>query len=243
MANSPNHTFSAEVLTGWERLYNLLGRGYAHIAQNSTVEAEILGFFRTVDATSVEGTQLGKEYRNFSTLFINFLAAYNRAYETILMTAVVKARYQDQHECLETVTFVADNYKKALKFANDQLSWLVRERGKLVDRLALVRTYAEQELGNIVMRCKCGWLQERLDDITADIAFERAAIPDLEFAVEHYVASMAQAKEKCDRLFFRLAELNPKSALCTQSINCLKSQLSSFVMVIKAQFGFTFPPQ
>ena len=191
MANSPNHTFSAEVLAGWERLYNLLGRGYAHIAKNSTVEAEILGLFRTVDAASVEGTQLGKEYRNFSTLFINFLAAYNRAYETVLVTAVVKARYQDRHERLETITFVADNHKKALKFANDQLSWLVRERGKLVDRLALVRTYAEQEPGNIVMRCKCGWLQERLDDITADIAFERAAIPDLEFAVEHYEATMA----------------------------------------------------
>ena len=58
MANSPNHTLSAEVLAGWERLYNLLGRGYAHIAQNSTVEAEILGLFRTVDAASVEGTQL-----------------------------------------------------------------------------------------------------------------------------------------------------------------------------------------
>ncbi|KAI3430143.1 ANK_REP_REGION domain-containing protein [Psidium guajava] len=243
MANSPNHTFSAEVLAGWERLYNLLGKGYAHIAQNSTVEAEILGLFRTVDAASIEGTQLGKEYRNFSTLFINFLAAYNHAYETVLVTAVVKTRYQNQHERLQTVTFVADNHKKTLKFANDQLSWLVRERGKLVDRLALVQTYAEQEPGNIVMRCKCGWLQERLDDITADIAFERAAIPDLEFAVEHYEASMAQAKEKYDRLFFRLAELNPESARCTQSINYLKSQLSSFVMVIRAQFGFTFPPQ
>ncbi|KAI3415004.1 uncharacterized protein J3R85_015579 [Psidium guajava] len=216
MANSPNHTFSAEVLAGWERLYNLLGRGYHHIAQNSTVEAEILGLFRTVDAASVEGTQLGKEYRNFSTLFINFLAAYNRAYETVLVTAVVKARYQDRHERLTTVTFVADNHKKALN---------------------------EQEPGNIVMRCKCGWLQERLDDITADIAFERAAIPDLEFAVEHYEASMAQAKEKCDHLFFRLAELNPESARCTKSINCLESQLSSFVMVIRAQFGFTFSPQ
>ena len=138
---------------------------------------------------------------------------------------------------------MADNHKKALKFANDQLSWLVRERGKLVDRLALVRTYAEQEPGNIVMRCKCGWLQERLDDITADIAFERAAVPDLEFAVEHYEATMAQVKEKCDRLFFRLAELDPESARCIQSINCLESQLSSFVMVIRAQFGFTFPPQ
>ncbi|KAI3437341.1 Protein kinase domain-containing protein [Psidium guajava] len=156
MANSPNHTLSAEVLAGWERLYNLLGRGYAHIAKNSTVEAEILGLFRTVDAASVEGTQLGKEYRNFSTLFINFLAAYNRAYETVLVTAVVRTRYQDRHERLETVTFVAVNHKKALKFANDQLSWLVRERGKLVDRLALVRTYFEQEPGNIVMRYKCG---------------------------------------------------------------------------------------
>ena len=141
--------------------------------------------FRTVDVASVEGTQLEKEYRNFSTLFINFLAAYNRAYETVLVTTVVKARYQNRHEHLETVTFVADNHKKALKFANDQLSWLVCERGKLVDRLALVQTYAEQGPGNIVMRCKCGWLQERLDDITADIAFERAAISDLEFAVEH----------------------------------------------------------
>ncbi|KAI3423623.1 uncharacterized protein J3R85_010818 [Psidium guajava] len=215
MANSPNHILSAEVLAEWERLYNLLGRGYAHIAKNSTVEAKILGLFRTMDATSVEGTQLGKEYCNFSTLFINFLAAYNHAYETILMTAVVKARYQNRHERLETVTFVADNHKKALKFANDQLSWLVREREKLVDRLALVRTYSEQEPGNIVMRCKCGWLQERLGDITADIAFERAAISDLEFAVEHYEASMAQAKEKRDHLFFRLAELNPKSARCT----------------------------
>ena len=56
MANSPNHTLSTEVLAGWERLYNLLGRGYAHIAQNSTVEAEILGLFRTLDAASVEGT-------------------------------------------------------------------------------------------------------------------------------------------------------------------------------------------
>ncbi|KAI3442886.1 uncharacterized protein J3R85_000588 [Psidium guajava] len=243
MANSPNHTLFAEVLAGWERLYNLLGRGYAHIAKNSTVEAEILGLFKTVDAASVEGTQLGKEYRNFSTLFINFLAAYNRTYETVLVTAVVKARYQDRHERLETVTFVADNHKKALKFANDQLSWLVCERRKLVDRLALVRTYSEQEPGNIVMRCKCGWLQERLDDITADIAFEMAVISDLEFAVEHYEASMAKAEEKRDCLFFRLAELNPESARCTQSINCLESQLSSFVMVIRAQFGFTFPPQ
>ncbi|KAI3442330.1 Rhamnogalacturonan endolyase [Psidium guajava] len=234
MANSPNHTFSAEVLAGWEKLYNFLGKGYAHIAQNSTVEAEILGLFRTVDVASVEGTQLGKEYRNFSTLFINFLAAYNHAYETVLVTTVVKAHYQDRHERLETVTFVANNHKKALKFANNQLSWLVRERGKLVDRLALVRTYSEQEPGNIVMRCKCGWLQERLDDITADIAFERAAISDLEFAVEHYEASMAQVKEKRDRLFFRLAELNPESTRCTQSINCLESQLSSFVMVIRA---------
>ena len=103
MANSSNHTLSAEVLARWERLYNILGRGYAYISKNSTVEAEILGLFRTVDATSVEGTQLGKEYRNFSTLFINFLAAYNRAYETVLVTAVVKARYQDRHERLETV--------------------------------------------------------------------------------------------------------------------------------------------
>ncbi|KAI3437218.1 uncharacterized protein J3R85_005659 [Psidium guajava] len=243
MANSPNHTFSAEILAGWERLYNLLGRGYAHIAQNSTVEAEILGLFRTLDAASVEGTQLGREYRNFPTLFINFLAAYNRAYETVIVTAVVKARYRDRHERLEIVTFMADNHKKAFKFANDQLSWLVRERGKLVDRLALVRTYAEQEPSNIMIRCKCGWLQERLDDITADIAFERAAISDLEFAVEHYEAIMAQAKEKRDRLFFRLAELDPENARCTRSINCLESQLSSFVMVIRAQFGFTFPPQ
>ncbi|KAI3408638.1 uncharacterized protein J3R85_020143 [Psidium guajava] len=208
MANSPNHTLSTEVLAGWERLYNLLGRGYAHVAKKSTVEAEILGLFRTVDAASVEGTQLGKEYQNFSTLFINFLAAYNRAYETVLVTAVVKARYRDRHERLATVMFVADNHKKALNFANDQLSWL-----------------------------------ERLDDITADIAFERAAIPDLEFAVEHYEATMAQVKEKCDRLFFRLAEFDPESARCIQSINCLESQLSSFVMVIRAQFGFTFPPQ
>ena len=66
MANSPNHTLSTEVLAGWERLYNLLGRGYAHVAKNSTVEAEILGLFRTVDTASVAGTQLGKEYRNFS---------------------------------------------------------------------------------------------------------------------------------------------------------------------------------
>ncbi|KAI3437260.1 uncharacterized protein J3R85_005502 [Psidium guajava] len=166
----------------------------------------------TVNAASVEGTQLGKEYRNFPTLFINFLAAYNRAYETVLVTAIVKARYQDRRDRLEIVTFVADNHKKALKFAKDQLSWLVRERGKLVDRLALVQTYAEQEPGNIMMRCRCGWLQERLDDITADITFERAAIPDLEFAVEHYEASMTQAKEKCDRLFFRLAELDPENA-------------------------------
>ena len=56
MANSPDHIFPAEVLAGWERLYNLLGKGYAHIAQNSSVEAEILGLFRTVDAASVEGT-------------------------------------------------------------------------------------------------------------------------------------------------------------------------------------------
>ncbi|KAI3411327.1 Peptidase A1 domain-containing protein [Psidium guajava] len=188
MANSPNYTFSAEVLVGWERLYNLLGKGYAHITQNSTVEAEILGLFRTVDAASIEDG---------------------------LVTAVVKARYQDRYERLETVTFVADNHKKALKFANDQLSWMVRERGKLVDRLALVRTYAEHELGNIVMRCKCGWLQERLDDIMADIAFEKAVIPDLEFAVEHYEASMAQAKEKYDRLFFRLTELDTENAQCT----------------------------
>ncbi|KAI3411592.1 uncharacterized protein J3R85_017769 [Psidium guajava] len=243
MANSPDHTFPAEVLAQWERLYNLLGKGYAHIAQNSTVEAEILDIFRTVNAASVEGTQLGKEYRNFPTLFINFLAAYNRTYETVLVTAVVKARYQDRRERLETVTFVADNHKKTLKFAKDQLSWLVRERGKFVDRLALVQTYAEQEPGNTMMRCRCGWLQERLDDITVDIAFERAAIPDLEFAVEHYEASMAQAKEKCDRLFFRLAELDPENARCTQSINCLESQLSSFVMVIRAQFGFIFPSQ
>ena len=93
------------------------------------------------------------------------------------------------------------------------------------------------------MRCKCGWLQERLDDITADIAFERAAVPDLEFAVEHYEATMAKVKEKCDRLFFRLAELDPENARCTQSINFMESQLSSFVMVIRAQFDFTFPPQ
>ena len=151
-----NCPFSAEVLAGWERLYNLLSRGYAHIAQNSTAEAEILGLFRTVDAASIEGTQLGREYRNFSTLFINFLAAYNRAYETVLVTVVVKARYQDRHERLETVTFVANNHKKALKFANDQLSWLVRERGKLVDRLALVRTGARQYYDEVQMRLAAG---------------------------------------------------------------------------------------
>ena len=53
---------------------------------------------------------------------------------------------------------------------------------------------------------------------------------------------MAQVKEKCDRLFFRLAELDPENARYTQSINSMESQLSSFVMLIRAQFDFTFPP-
>ena len=112
-----------------------------------------------------------------------------------------------------------------------------------MERLALLQTYFQHDPSDVVMRFRCEWLAERLEDLTADIGLERALIENLRHAVDHHEANAARHKEKCEHLFFKLADLESQTARRRQSINFMESQLSSFVMLIRAQFGFTFPPQ
>ncbi|KAI3439269.1 uncharacterized protein J3R85_004999 [Psidium guajava] len=242
MASLPTQIFPANVMSKWERLYQLLGRGYIYITHYPSVEAEILVQFREINASSVKGTNLEREYRALPHVFINFLEACRNTQETITLTRVVKARYQDQSECLEFAERSVARYKKTFKSAEERVSLLVHEREKLVERLALNQTYFEHDPRDIVMKFRCNWLEERLDDLTADIAFERDLIDNLKLAVEHHEMNASRYKEKCIRLFFKLADLDSQIAQCRQSINFMENQLNSFVMIIRAQFSFNFPP-
>lgn len=243
MASPPNHILSTEALAKWERLYHLLGRGYGYITQNPDTEAEILSLFARMDTAFIEGTALEREYETFPTFFINFLKAYQDAHPTIILARIVKARYHDQLECLELAESVAANRKKAIKSAHEQVSLLVREREKLIERLASTTTYFEHDPSDIVMKFRCDWLEIRLQDITMEIAVERELVRNLELAAEHQETSIARFKEKCTHFFFKLASLESQKVRCRHIINCSENQLNSFVMLIRAQFGFTFPPQ
>ncbi|KAI3440866.1 uncharacterized protein J3R85_002890 [Psidium guajava] len=243
MASPPTQIFPAEVMSKWERLYHLLGRGYVYIASHPGAEAKILSLFGTINTSSLEGTNLEKGYRTFPTLFLNFLEACRNTYEAVTMTRIAKARLQDRSECLESAELAVARYKKAAKSADERALWLVHEREKLVERLALLQTYFEHDSSDGVMRFKCKWLEERLEDLTVDIALKRDLIESLKFAVEHHEASVARHKEKCKLLFFKLADLESQTARRWQSINFMENQLRSFVLLIRAQFDFTFPPQ
>ncbi|KAI3442899.1 uncharacterized protein J3R85_000605 [Psidium guajava] len=159
MANLPTHIFPADVLFKWERLYHLLGRGYIYIAHHPSVEVEILGLFGEINVSSVEGTNLEREYRAFPHIFIKFLKACLNTQETVTLARVAKARYQDRSECLEFAERSVARYKKAIKSANERVSLLVHEREKLVERLALNQTYFEYDPRDIVMKFKCKWLE------------------------------------------------------------------------------------
>ncbi|KAI3442656.1 uncharacterized protein J3R85_000894 [Psidium guajava] len=234
MASLPTQIFPAEVVFKWEKLYHLLGRGYIYIACHSSVEIEILGLFREINASSVGGTNLEKKYRAFPHVFINFLEACRNTQETVTLARVMKSRYQDRSECLEFAERSVVRYKKAVKFADKRVSLLIHEREKLVEGLALNQTCFEHNPSDIVMKFRCEWLEERLDDLTADIAFERELIDNLKIAAEHHEINAARHMEKCTRLFFKLADLESQIAQCMQSINFMESQLNSFVMLIRA---------
>ncbi|KAI3408804.1 uncharacterized protein J3R85_020003 [Psidium guajava] len=208
MASLPTQIFPADVMSKWEKLYHLLGRGYIYITHHPSVEAEIFVLFREINASSVEGTNLEREYRALS------------------------------HFAERSVA----RYKKTFKFAEERVSLLVHEREKLVERLTLNQTYFENDPRDIVMKFRCEWLEGRLDNLIADIAFERDLIDNLKLAVEHHEMNASRYKEKCTHLFFKLTNLDSQIAQCRQSINFMESQLNSFVMIIRAQFGFNFPP-
>ena len=131
MANLPAHIFPADVMFKWERLYHLLGRGYIYIAYHPSVEAKILGLFRELNASSTEGTNLEREYRAFSHVFINFLEACRNTQETITLARVVKARYQDRSECLEFAERSVARYKEAVKSADERVLLLAHERERI----------------------------------------------------------------------------------------------------------------
>ncbi|KAI3431022.1 uncharacterized protein J3R85_008085 [Psidium guajava] len=176
MANLPTHIFPASVMFKWERLYHLLERGYIYIAHHPSVEAEILGLFKEINASSFEGTNLEREYRVFPHVFINFLEACRNTQETVTLARVVKALYQDRSECLAFAEHSVAQYKKTVKSTEQRISLLVHEREKLVERLFLNQTYFEHDPSDIVMKFRYEWLERRLDDLTADIAFERDLI-------------------------------------------------------------------
>ncbi|KAI3429119.1 S-acyltransferase [Psidium guajava] len=211
MASLSTQIFPTEVMFKWERLYHLLGRGYIYITHHLSVEAEILSLFREVNASSIEGTNLEREYRAFPHVFINFLEACRNTQETVTLARVVKARYQDRSECLEFAERSVARYKKAVKSADERVSLLVHEREKLVERLALNQTYFEHDSRDVVMKFRCEWLEGKLDDLTADIAFERDLIDNLKLIVEHHEMNAAKYKEKCTAYFSSLQISTPKS--------------------------------
>lgn len=108
-----------------------------------------------MDTACIEVTDLERKYRIFPTLFINFLKADQRAHQKIILVSIAKDHYQDWAKQLELDSFMADNYEKAIEFANEQFLLLVHQREKLVEHLALTKTYFKHNPNNVVMKFRC----------------------------------------------------------------------------------------